>query len=192
MKMTIRKIVLVALMLGTLNSYATGTTMVETMGTEAKVEFLTVKKGQQLYIKNSEGKVLQEKTLEADSSIENAFDFASFKNGYYTLEVNKDFQIEVIPFTVVAGNPTFYQKEEKTIFKPVVRTESNNVLVSKLEFDQAPLQVTIYYEGEVIFKDTVKGGNVLRRVYKLRKEIKGDYKVVMKTNDRTYTNEFSL
>lgn len=192
MKMTIRKIVFVALMLGTLNSYATGTTLVEKKGTEAKVEFVTVKKGQHLYIKNSEGTILQEKTLEADSSIENAFDFASFQNGYYTLEVNKDFQIEVIPFTVVAGNPTFYKKEEKTIFKPVVRTESNHVLVSKLEFDATPLQVTIYYEGEVIFKDTVKGERILQRVYKLKKDIKGSYKVVMKANDRTYTNEFSL
>jgi len=108
------------------------------------------------------------------------------------LEVNKDFQIEVIPFTVVAGKPTFYKKEETTIFKPVVRTENNTVLVSKLEFNAEPLKVTIFYEGEVIYKETVKGENVLQRVYKLKKDVKGSYKVVMKANDRTYTNEFSL
>ena len=98
----------------------------------------------------------------------------------------------MIPFTVVAGKTTFYNKEEKTIFKPVVRTSENKLLVSKLEFEAEPLQVTIYYEGRVIFKDTVKGGNVLQRVYKLRKDIKGDYKVIMKANDRIFTNEFSL
>lgn len=191
MKMTIRKIVLVAFMLGTLNSYATGTTLVEG-GNDVKVELVTIKKGQHLSIKNSKGKVLQKKTVETESSLENVFDFASLQNGYYTLEVNKDFQIEVIPFTVVAGNPTFYKKEETTIFKPVVRTENNNVLVSKLEFNAEPLKVTIFYEGEVIYKETVKGENVLQRVYKLKKDVKGSYKVVMKTNDRTYTNEFSL
>jgi len=42
MKMTIRKIVLVALVLGTLNSYATGTTLVEG-GNDVKVELVTSK-----------------------------------------------------------------------------------------------------------------------------------------------------
>ena len=192
MKTIIRKTVLVALMFGTLSSYATGTTLVDMMETEAKVELASVKKGQHLYIKNSEGKVLYKKAVETNSTIENAFDYTSLNNGYYTLEVNKDFEIEVIPFTVVAGKTTFYNKEEKTIFKPVVRTNENKLLVSKLEFEAEPLQVTIYYEGRVIFKDTVKGGNVLQRVYKLRKDIKGDYKVIMKANDRIFTNEFSL
>lgn len=191
MKMTIRKIGLVALMLGTLNSYATGTTLVANENV-VNVELVTVKKGQNLSIKNAKGKVLHTKTVATESSVEKAFDFASLENGYYTLEVNKDFQIEVIPFTIVAGSATFYKKEEKTIFKPVVRTENNTVLVSKLEFNAEPLKVTIYYEGDQIFSETVKGKNVLKRVYQLKKENKGHYKVVTKANDRTYSNEFSL
>ena len=192
MKTIIRKTVLVALMFGTLTSYATGTTLVEKTETEVKVALTNIKKGQQLYIKNSEGKVLFKKTVQKENTIEQAFDYASLQNGYYTLEVNKDFQIEVIPFTVVSGKTTFYSQAEKTIYKPVVRTDDNSLMVSKIDFEAAPLHVTIYYEGEVIFKDTVRGGNVLQRVYKLRKDIKGDYKVVMKANDRIYSNEFSL
>ena len=192
MKTIIRKSVFVALMLGTLSSYATGTTLVDEKGTEIKVALTDVKKGQRLYKKNSEGKVLHEKTVERNGTFEKAFDFTSLKNGYYTLEVNKDFQIEVIPFTVVAKKATFYNQEEKTIFKPVVRTSDNRVMVSKLDFEKAQLHVTIYFEGDIIFKEKVEGGNVLKRVYKLKKDIKGDYKVITKTNDRTYINEFSL
>ncbi len=187
----IRTTVLVALMLGTLSSYAE-TTLVEKMGTEAEVAFTKIKKGQRFYIKDSEGKVLLERTLQQSNTMDKLYDFNSLKNGYYTLEINDDFQIDVIPFTVVGGNTTFYNKEEKIIYKPVVRTENNNLLVSKIEFDASPLQITIYYEGKVILRDTVKGGTILKRVYKLKEENKGDYKVVMKANDRIYKNEFSL
>lgn len=190
MKM-IRTTVMVALMLGTLTSYA-GTTLVEKNGTEVKVAFKKMKKGQRFYIKNSEGKVLHEKVAKNSNTLDKVFNYNSLENGYYTLEINSDFQIEVIPFTVVGGNTTFYNKEEKVIFKPVVRTKNDNLLVSKIDFNAEPLDVTIYFEGDVIFRDTVKGRNVLQRVYKLRKEIKGNYKVVMKANDRIYTNEFSL
>jgi hypothetical protein len=165
---------------------------VEKTKAEGNTAFTTIKKGQQLSIKDSKGNVLFEKTVEKSNTIEQAFDYATLQNGYYTLEVNKDFQIEVIPFTVVSGKTTFYSHAEKTIYKPVVRTENNSLLVSKIDFTAAPLHVTIYYEGEVIFKDIVRGGHILHRVYKLRKDSKGDYKVVMKANDRTYSNEFSL
>ena len=192
MKTIIRKTVLVALMLGTLTSYATGTTLVDKKGTEAKVELVNVKKGQRLYIIDSEGEILYQERIKKDGTFIKNFDFTSLKDGLYTLELNKDFQIDITPFSVKSGRAIFKNKEVKTIFKPVVRTTNNKVLVSKFDFEATPLQVTIYYEGDVIFKETVKGGNVLQRVYKLRKDIKGDYRVVMKANDRTYSNEFSL
>lgn len=186
-----RKIVLVALLLGTFNSYATGTSL-EVNGNETTVEFTTLKKGQNVSIKDSKGKLIQQKTIETENSVDKAFDFNMLKNGYYTLEINKDFHIEVIPFTVVGGNTTFYTKEEKTIFKPVVRTQANSLLISKLDFETNLLEVSIFYEGDEIFKETVKGGSLLQRAYKLEEQNKGYYKVVLKANDRTYSNEFSF
>ncbi len=192
MKTIIRKSVFTALMLGTLSSYAIGITLLEKKRTEVKTNLINVKKGQRIYIKNSAGKVLHEKTIARNGTYEKAFDFTSLQNGYYLLEVNKDFQIEVIPFTVVANKATFYPKEEKTIFKPVVRVQNNKVLVSKLEHESTPMRVTIYFEKDVILMDTIKGETVLQRVYKLRDDIKGNYKVVIKANSRTYINKFSL
>lgn len=192
MKTIIRKSVLVALMLGTFSSYATVNTTVKKNEIHEAVVLNNVRKGQHWFIKNSEGKVLHQEEIKNNGSYTEKFDFTSLKNGYYVLEVNKDFQIEIAPFTIVSGKATFYKNAEKTIFKPVVRTEENKVMISKLDFESNPLKVVIYFEGEVIFKDTVKGGDVLRRVYTLRKDIKGSYKVTMKANDRTYTNEFSL
>lgn len=191
MKTVIRKSIIVALMLGTLSSYATGTVIVDNKS-EMSTSLVNVKKGQHIYIKNAEGKVLHEEVIEKTGSFEKGFNFKSLQNGYYTLEVNKDFQIQVLPFTVISGKATFYSKEGKTIFKPVVRTRENKVMVSKLDFEATPLQVTLYFDGEVILRETLKGEKVLKRVYNLRKDIKGEYKMVMKANDRTYINEFSL
>lgn len=191
-KTIIRTTVLVALMFGTLTSYATGTTLVEKTRIEAKVELVNVKKGQHLYIIDSKGEILYHEKIQRNGTFTKNFDFTALKDGEYTIEVNKDFQIDVTPFSVKSGKAIFNKKEEKVIFKPVVRTDNHKVLVSKFDFEAAPIHVTIYYEGDVIFEETVRGGNVLHRVYKLRKEIKGDYRVVMKANDRTYSNEFSL
>jgi hypothetical protein len=192
MKTTIRKSLLVALMFGTLTSYATGTVLTESNSIEEKVTLSNVKKGQRWSIKSLKGKVLHEEIIKSNGSFNKNFDFTSLENGYYTLEVNKDFQIDITPFTIVSGEAMFHKKAEKTIFKPVVRTDKNRVLISKLNFETNALRVVIYYENEIIFKETVKGGDVLRRVYALQENKKGDYKVIMKANDRTYINEFSL
>ena len=41
----------------------------------------------------------------------------------------KDFEIDVLNFTVVKGEAIFHKETEKTIFKPVLRNEKNKILV---------------------------------------------------------------
>jgi len=177
-------------MLGTLISYATGTSL--TKGNVTKVALKNVKKGQIWVIKNSTGKILHEKKIQNNESFTQDFDFTSLKNGYYTLEVNKDFQIDVTPFTIISEEVLFHKKAKKIIFKPVMRIEENKILITKLNFEAASLSVLIYYENDLIFKDIAKGGDLLNRVYSLQKDKKGDYKVILKANNRTYINEFIL
>ena len=45
--------------------------------------------------------------------------FASISS-YYTLEINKDYQIDVKPFTIISGEAIFHAKAEKIIFKPAL------------------------------------------------------------------------
>ena len=73
-----------------------------------------------------------------------------------------------------------------------MRIEENKILITKLNFEAASLSVLIYYENDLIFKDIAKGGDLLNRVYSLQKDKKGDYKVILKANNRTYINEFIL
>ncbi|MDP5105835.1 MAG: hypothetical protein NWQ31_06665 [Polaribacter sp.] len=66
------------------------------------------------------------------------------------------------------------------------------VLISKIDFDKKPLKVAIFFNGSVIFSETVKGEIILQRAYRLDKNIKGDYKVVVYCDDDNYTNEFTF
>lgn len=193
MKNLIRKSLLVALVLGTLTSYANGTTLKKGTTTLAKVELNDVKRGQLWLIKNSDGVIIHEQVIKNSGSYILAIDFSSLENGNYSLEINKDFQIEVLPLTIDGGNPVFKDEDSEIVFKPLIRTEKNLVLISKLEFNNTPMKVAIYYENEIIFNDNVEGSDdVLKRVYSLNKNIKGSYTVILNANDRTYINEFSL
>ena len=193
MKNLVRKSLLVALVFGTLTSYANGTTLKKGTTTLAKVELNDVKRGQLWLIKNSDGVIIHEQVIKNSGSYIQAIDFSSLENGNYSLEINKDFQIEVLPFTIDGGNPVFKDEDSEIVFKPLIRTEKNLVLISKLEFNNTPMKVAIYYENEIIFNDNVEGSDdVLKRVYSLNKNIKGSYTVILNANDRTYINEFSL
>ena len=151
-----------------------------------------MKKAPFLFIKNTTGKIIHEQLLNITVAITKEFDFSSLENGYYTLEINKDFQIDIKPFTVISGEAIFHKKAEKIIFKPVIRTEKNKILVSKLDFEAISIQISIYYEDEIIYTDIVKGAFLIEKIYALQEDKKGNYKIVTKANDRIYIKEFSL
>jgi hypothetical protein len=145
------------------------------------------KKTPLIFIKNTTGKIIYEKPVNIQD-----IDFSYLKNGYYTLEINKDFQIEIKPFTVISGKAIFHPRAEKTIFKPVIRSNKNKILISKLNFESCSMKVNIYYEDELILSDDIEGKKLIQKIYTLHKNKKGDYKIVAKVNDRIYTRKISL
>ena len=192
MKKTLTKRLLVTLMLGAFISSATENPSKKEHANSTRIVLNDVKKGPILFIKNITGKILHKQLLNITGAITKEFDFSSLKNGYYTLEINKDFQIDIKPFTVISGEAIFHKKAEKVIFKPVIRTDKNKVLISKLDFDAISIQISIYYEGEIIYTDIAKGEFLIEKIYALQEDKKGNYKIVTKANDRIYIKEFSL
>lgn len=145
-----------------------------------------------IFIKNTTGKIIYEKLGNIHSSNIEDIDFSYLKNGYYTLEIDKDFQIEIKPFTIISGKAIFHHEAKKTVFKPVIRFTKNKILISKLNFEAYSMKVDIYYEDELILSDDIEGENLIEKIYSLQKEKKGSYKVITTVNDRKYTKEFSL
>ena len=189
----LKKCLVVVMMLGTLMNYANDkkntTYVVE--GKKVKVEFNTVKKGNTLTIRDSHDVVIYSQEIENSGNYSKTFDLSKLIIGDYTAELEKDYEVIIKSFTILEGKVAF--KEEKTIFKPVIRTEKNKVLISKIDFNKEPLKVALYYNGDVIYSETVEDNSkILNRVYRLSEEEKGNYTVVINTNERSYIQNFNF
>ena len=194
MRTTIKKSLLVALMFGTLISYANeNTTPTNTVDVKrVKVEYKTVKKGHALTIKTENGLIIYKQIIDSPGTYSKVFDLTNLEDGFYTTELERDFEIHVKKIEVKNGLVTFLKKENKKIFKPVIRTEGDLLLISKITFNKEPLKIVLYYNNDVILSETVKGKELLNRVYKLSKSERGAYKVVINTDNRTYTKDFTI
>ena len=190
---TIKRITLVALMLGTLIGYANE----DKKSTDnkakrtVKVEFNNVKEGQTLSIKDENGLTVYKNEIKAAGNYSRTFDFSALEDGVYSAELNKAFEIIIKKFHVKNGFVTFLDNNNDKVFKPVIRTKDHLLYVSKLAFNQESLKVVIYFNDEVILSETVEGTE-LKRAYKLSENKIGNYKVVINSNNRTFIKDFTL
>ncbi|MCL7761774.1 hypothetical protein MPF19_00005, partial [Polaribacter sp. Z014] len=194
MRTIMKTILVVTLMFGTLISYANNDTKStnEVAVKRVKVEYKAVKKGHALTIKNEYGLTIYKQVIQSSGTYSKTFDLTNLEDGIYTTELDKDFEIIVKKIEVKEGFVTFLKEENKTIFKPVIRTEGDLVLISKIAFNKEPLKVTLYYDNHVILSEKVEGNKLINRVYKLSDTKKGAYKVVIFTDNRSYVKNFRI
>lgn len=190
----IKKTILVAgLMLGTFSYYANNSkSEILANANNVKVIFNEVKKGQKLTVKDINGVVLYAEDVTKNGKLIKTFDFSLLNNGDYSLELEKDFQIEVKSIKIENHKVVISDDNKQVILKPVIRTENNLLMVTKVAFDKKPIQVELYYNSEIILSETIEGDSILNRVYKLDQKEKGDYKVIVKNNGRSYSNQFKI
>ena len=194
MKTTLKKYLAVVLMFATFINYATEKNNAINIiaGKNVKVEFSAVRKGQVLSIKDAKGSIIYNDIIETSGNYSKMFDLTALKNGRYTTELEKNFEIIIKPFLVENGFVTFLTQNTKTIFKPIIRTAENLVFISKMSFDNAPIKITLYYEGAIIYSETIKEEKELERVFRLLKTKKGAYRVAINSKKRGYSKNFKI
>ena len=161
-------------------------------GKKVKVEFIAVKKGQVLSIRNANSIIMYSDVLEMAGNYARTFDLTGLENGKYKIELEKNFETIIKPFLVKNRLVTFLPEENKTIFKPVIRIEDNLLLISKISLENQPVKITLYYKGDVIYTENTRDGKILNRVFRLLKNKKGNYTVAISANEKKYSKRFKI
>ena len=185
MKTLIKNILVLAVVFGTFTSYAND--ILEVTST-----FNYVEKGSQISVTDASGEVIYSGEINYNGNLTSLFDFTQLENGKYTVEVTKDFQIEINTIQVKDHSVSLITANKKTIHKPIVRNEDAKIIISKLSLDTDDMKVELYFEGELINSEIVTGSKVLNRVYQLDKTLKGNYTAIIKSNDRVFIENFRI
>ncbi|MDA7558943.1 hypothetical protein N8768_07260 [Flavobacteriaceae bacterium] len=162
---------------------------------QTSINFDRVKKGQKLIIKSKEGTIIYKELLDKSGTYRKEFDLTSLPNGHYYFELDKDLEIQIIPFNVQNTKVNFKKENAQSIFKPIVTTRENVVSINKLSLNLEPLEINIYYNSgnnELIHTEKIKDKNNIQRVYRLLKSENGKYKIVCTTQGRTFTTFFEF
>ncbi|MBR9913435.1 MAG: hypothetical protein GYB32_01200 [Algicola sp.] len=189
---TFKKMLTVAMLLTMMLSYANEIKTATFKNSITIVQFSNVRKGHEFVIKDDRGTVLHRETIDKNCTYSQKFDLSKLKDGLYTVETIKDFVIIVSPFKIESSKVTFLEQMETKIFKPVVRRDNHQLFISQLTFDTEPLKIELFYNDNLIHTDTLKGEAILKRVYALSKNEKGDYFVRMTSGDRQFIERFSI
>lgn len=156
------------------------------------VTLKSVEKGNKLIIKDVHGTTLYKETIQHTGNYAKGFDLTTLPNGDYFFEVDKGLQISVIPFSVDFEKVSFNKESENVIHKPFVRTKNNAVYVTKLSLQKSPLTIKVYYEDkfsyELIHTEDIEDAVTLEKVFRLDENEKGNYKIVIEDEGRTFTN----
>lgn len=193
MKTIKRNLLVVVLMLGTLVNYAKNSELNNVLSTKkVKVVFKGADKGQRLKVKDDEGVTLHFENVSRRGNLIKYFDFSGLESGNYTLELEKDNEIIIKSIIIEGKTVVFTGEKTEKIFKPVIRNINNKLMISQVTFDENPLGVEIYYKNEVIYSESVKGNNIINRIYKLDAVMTGNYKVIVHKNGRNYSKEFKF
>ena len=197
MKNLSKKLIIVAFIISSFISFGkTKTDFNNTISvinnTQLKVVYNDVKKGHTLTLRTEDGEKIYSEAITKDGQLVKVLDLSALENGTYSIELEKDFSIVVNTIKVENNQVTFIENNDSVIFKPVVRTEDNLLLVSKIAFDKKPLLITIYYKDEVIYSETLESKSIINKAYRLQKETKGAYRVVLHNNNRSYIHDFSF
>lgn len=201
MKKEVKKGIVLITMLSAILSYANNPVAIEkTVEIENTTLLINhVKQGQQLVIKDYYGIVLYKELIETSGVYSKGFDLTALPNGDYYFELDKDMEVQIIPFKVYLNKVEFLKDKESKFFKPVIRFKDNKVILSRLSFENKPLEVKIYYDNnsgygdyEMIHSEKFKETKIIERIYALDKTKKGNYRVVVKTEGRAFTESITI
>ncbi|WP_298555806.1 hypothetical protein [uncultured Algibacter sp.] len=190
-----KKGILMVIMFVTLLSFANEATLfnIKNDAERTSLTLYNVKQGNLLSIKDINGMILFKEYIQESGTYNKGFDLTSLPNGDYIFELDKDLEVNSIPFTVSSKVVVFDKENEKTIFKPFTRIKDDFVYITKLALNKEPLKIKVYFtrfdsnDSELVLSEKIENTKIIKRIYKLEGLNLGTYKIIFFTEGKKFT-----
>ena len=195
MKNLIKNSLVMVVLFTTLLSNANSSFKINNGENKTTLTLTNVKRGNELTIKDNYGVILYKEMIQNSGRYIKGFDLTSLPDGNYFFELDKALEINTIPFTVNSTDVNFNKEMESVVYKPFIRSEENLVYLTKLSLDKDPLEVKIYFDNSgysLIHSETIENTQYIKRAYRLDKNEKGNYKIITKTEGKTFIDYVKL
>ncbi len=158
------------------------------------IRFENVIQGSSLTIKDENGLVLYNESIEQSGDYSKGFDLSSLPNGDYFFELNSELKLVVIPFNVDASEVVLDKGSEESIYKPAVVTKENMVYVSRTAIDESPLSCKIYYADnyDLVHRAKFEEMEEVNKAYDFSTTKKGNYVFVFESKGRKFTKNIKI
>ncbi|WP_412987616.1 hypothetical protein [Pontimicrobium sp. IMCC45349] len=198
MKTVIKKVLVIVVLFTTLLSNASKSSSLTVLDDDrtTTLELNNVKQGDLLRVIDSKGSLLYKERISATGNYYKGFDLSHLPNGNYHFELVKDFEIKIIPFEVLLNKVLINKKAETSIFKPSIRVNDYTILINKLSLNNNPVTIKVFFENlndyELIYSDIVTNSTSISKSIKLDKKIKGEYKIIIESDNKIYTKNIRI
>ena len=113
------------------------------------------------------------------------FDFSALPNGDYFFEIEGQTRIKTVPFSVVLNSVKFNSKS--IYYKPIVRMKNDEIIISKMALSNEYLEIDLLDKNSnLLYTEKLNGKINLDRALDISELIEGDYKLVMKSENRIF------
>ncbi|GAA0719669.1 hypothetical protein GCM10009430_18980 [Aquimarina litoralis] len=173
---------------------AAGRVSVEiTNSSMVNVSLTEVEKGEKLFLKDYDGEVLFNVTLDATPSYQKYFNLSNVSDGIYFVETETPYEIKVTPLLKNQKGVSLVNQSAVTVFKPLVKTDNNIIKVMFNNTEKSPLNLTIY-DSDFRLLEEVTGNedSLFKRTYDFSKMPKGEYEFYFSLKDRTFIKKVSI
>ncbi|WP_117881854.1 hypothetical protein [Aureibaculum luteum] len=193
MKQVIKNSLVLVVLFTTMISYANEIVTNEN-DDATSVTLNDVTEGSVLSIKDVNGIILYKETIKVSGDYSKKFDLTSLPDGNYIFELDKDFEIKSIPFNVKRNVVDLNIENKSVIFKPAMVLENNRLRIQKTILNsEKGLNIKIYFEnGDLVHSEKFNNEELINKTYDFSKSLKGKYKVLLSTEDRTFVKEINL
>lgn len=195
MKQLLKKCLVMVVMFTTIESYSNSFTLKTNDQTKnvTTVSIDSVHEDSQFLIKDSNGLILYSEQIEEAGTYSKKFDLTNLPDAKYYFELDKQDEVRIVPFSVIANNAEILQAEEYSIIKPEVTSRNDYVYITKDSLNIQSMRIDVLYEGyDLAYTEKIKNVQSLNRVYDFSNSEKGNYLIVFSTQDRTFTNSINI